>query len=53
MKSRIFGLILILILGLAGCKAKHSFNTYEGKKKLKYYNSIPYSGYPTHKKRAN
>jgi hypothetical protein len=36
---------------LPSCKAKHSFNTREGKKKLKYYNSVPYRGYPTNPKK--
>lgn len=28
----------------SGCKAKYSFKSYEGKKKLDYYNSIQYGG---------
>lgn len=48
-------LITILIIALfafSSCKAKYSFNSYEGKKKLKYYNSIQYGNtqYPNAKK---
>jgi hypothetical protein len=41
MKRIIIVAILLLAL-LEGCKAKRSYNTAEGKKKLKYYNSILY-----------
>ncbi len=35
-------LILLFVVGLFSCKAQHSYNSVEGKKKLKYYNSIQY-----------
>lgn len=39
-KVIIFLLMGIILLG--GCRAKRSYNSMEGKKKLKHYNSIPY-----------
>jgi hypothetical protein len=52
MKNILVFLIIALLAG-SGCKAKYSFNSYEGKKKLKYYNSIQYGNtqYPNAKKR--
>ncbi|GEM_PF-2740906 len=35
-------IILVVIVGFASCKARKSYNSVEGKKKLKYYNSIQY-----------
>lgn len=51
--KKIFSMLLILALGLSACKARYSFNSYEGKKKLKHYNSIQYGNtqYPNAKKR--
>jgi hypothetical protein len=51
--KNILGLLIILLLAFSGCKAKYSFNSYEGKKKLKHYNSIQYGNtqYPNAKKR--
>ena len=48
-------LIILVVLVFSGCRAKYSFNSYEGKKKLKYYNSIQYGNtqYPNAKKRKN
>jgi len=45
-------LILFSLIIFTSCKAKYSFNSYEGKKKLKYYNSIQYGNhqYPKAKK---
>lgn len=51
--KNILVLFLILIFALSSCKAKYSFNSYDGKKKLKYYNSIQYghTQYPNAKKK--
>jgi len=51
--KNILALFLLVFIALSGCKAKYSFNSYEGKKKLKYYNSIQYghTQYPNAKKR--
>jgi len=42
--------LLILSSLILSCKSKYSFKTREGKKKLEYYNSVPYRGYPTNPK---
>ncbi len=39
-----FVLLLFATAVFSGCKAKYSFKSYEGKKKLDYYNSIQYGG---------
>jgi len=39
-------LLIASLMAMPSCKAKYSFNTREGKKKLNYYNSVPYQGYP-------
>jgi hypothetical protein len=51
--KNIIGLLIIAIIAFSSCKAKYSFNSYEGKKKLKHYNSIQYGNtqYPNAKKR--
>lgn len=51
--KNIFTLLFIALLAFSSCKAKYSFNSYEGKKKLKYYNSIQYghTQYPNAKKK--
>ena len=53
--KNLFTIIILAILVFSGCKAKYSFNSYEGKKKLKHYNSIQYDNtqYPNAKKRKN
>jgi hypothetical protein len=33
---------ILLLMVFEGCRAKRSYNTAEGKKKLKHYNSILY-----------
>ncbi|MCG8306734.1 MAG: hypothetical protein MI975_05025 [Cytophagales bacterium] len=45
-------ILIVTLMALTACKAKYSFNSYEGKKKLKYYNSIQYghTEYPKAKK---
>lgn len=43
----------MLTVGLGACRAKYSFNTREGKKKIQYYNSIQHRGYPTAHKSKN
>jgi hypothetical protein len=50
--KNIFALIIFTLFAFSACKAKYSFNSYEGKKKLKYYNSIQYGHhqYPKAKK---
>jgi len=50
--KKFIGLIIIAFIVFSGCKAKYSFNSYEGKKKLKYYNSIQYGNtqYPNAKR---
>lgn len=40
--KNIIALFILALLAFSGCKAKHSFNSHAGKKKLKYYNSIQY-----------
>ena len=51
--KNIIAIVFIALLAFSGCKAKYSFNSYEGKKKLKHYNSIQYghTQYPNAKKR--
>lgn len=50
--KRIIPLLIIVIFAFSACKAKYSFNSYKGKKKLKHYNSIQYGNtqYPNAKK---
>ena len=48
MKRVIFLLIVVFLFG--ACKARHSFNSVDGKKKLKHYNSIQHRGYPSKKR---
>lgn len=40
--KNIIALLLITLFAFSACKAKYSFNSHAGKKKLKYYNSIQY-----------
>jgi hypothetical protein len=51
--KNLMAIILFALLAFSGCKAKYSFNSYEGKKKLKHYNSIQYghTQYPNTRKR--
>ena len=55
MKKYLLMFIALILLSpiLGACTAKYSFNTREGKKKIKYYNSIQYRGYPTAHKNKN
>lgn len=47
MKRRAFYYIFtVLVLCMSACKAQHSYNSVEGKKKLKHYNSIQYGQKP-------
>jgi len=46
-------LFIIIMMAMPSCKAKYSFNTRDGKKKLSYYNSIPYKGYPVKPRKLN
>ncbi len=39
-------LFVVTLMIMPSCAPKYSFNTREGKKKLSYYNSVPYKGYP-------
>jgi len=52
MKKALCFLVAVLIAASA-CSPKYSFNSYEGKKKLKYYNSVQYGNhqYPNAKKK--
>jgi len=52
MKKALYFLIAVTIAASA-CSSKYSFNSYEGKKKLKYYNSVQYGNtqYPNAKKK--
>lgn len=51
--KNIIALLIIALFAFSACKAKYSFNSYQGKKKLKHYNSIQYghTQYPNTKKR--
>ena len=40
--KNIFLFLILVIFTFSGCKAKYSFNSYQGKKKLNHYNSIQY-----------
>ena len=42
MAKKIATLFLIIAILFSGCRAKRSYKTMEGKKKLKFYNSVPY-----------
>ncbi len=46
-------LLLLVLFAVSACKAKYSFNSYEGKQKLKHYNSVQYENtqYPKTKKK--
>jgi len=52
MKKALYFLLVVLIAASA-CSAKYSFNSYQGKKKLNYYNSVQYGNtqYPNAKKK--
>ena len=46
-------LFAIALLIMPSCAPKYSFNTREGKKKLSYYNTVPYKNYPVKPKKIN
>ncbi len=51
--KKAFYFILIIAIAASACSPKYSFNSYEGKKKLNYYNSVQYGNhqYPNAKKK--
>lgn len=55
MKKYLLMFITVILISpiLGSCQPRYSFNTREGKKKIKYYNSIQYRGYPTANKNKN
>jgi len=40
MMKKLGAIILVIMILFGSCRAKRSYNTYEGKRKLKHYNSI-------------
>ncbi len=52
--KHIIALLIIALLAFSGCKARYSFNSYDGKKKLKHYNTVQYGKkLPTNTKKRN
>lgn len=45
-KKSIYYIAFLLIVMFSACRAQHSYNSVEGKKKLKHYNSIQYGKKP-------
>jgi len=40
--KNILVILILVVMAFSACKARYSFNSHAGKKKLKYYNSIQY-----------
>jgi len=51
--KKAFYILLVVLIAASACASKYSFNSYEGKKKLKYYNSVQYGNtqYPNAKRK--